>query len=116
MVFVGALLFCVLFYFIYFLRCPARETLDNEEFFTSPANGTVIKIIENPTASTPLYKNNRKVLDNFIEGIGSGATMVSIMMTPLDVHYQRAPSDAILIQQKYVAGKNKNAVKNADGL
>jgi phosphatidylserine decarboxylase len=55
-------------------------------------------------------------LDNFIEGIGSGATLVVIMMTPFDVHYQRAPSNATLIQQTYVPGKKKNAIKKADSL
>jgi phosphatidylserine decarboxylase len=95
---------------------PERIIPDDEKRFVSPANGKIIAIIENPTAETVLYKNNNKVLDNFIEGIGSGATMVSIMMTPLDVHYQRAPSDATLIEQVYVSGKKRNAMKKADTL
>ncbi|MDR3168833.1 MAG: phosphatidylserine decarboxylase [Candidatus Peribacteria bacterium] len=112
----GAVTLCVLFYFLYFLRSPHRTIPKSEELFVSPANGRVIKIIENPTADTPLYKHNHKVLDNFIEGIGSGATLVVIMMTPFDVHYQRAPSNATLIKQTYTPGKKKNATKNAGSL
>ena len=37
--------------------------------------------------------------------------MVSIMMTPMDVHYQRSPSDATLIEEKYVRGRKRNAMK-----
>jgi phosphatidylserine decarboxylase len=112
----GLLVIAVLFYFLYFLRLPKRSIPDDETVFVSPANGKVIAIIYNPTQSTILYKNNNKVLDNFIEGIGSGATMVSIMMTPLDVHYQRAPATATLLEQVYVPGKKKNAMKHSDSL
>ncbi len=37
--------------------------------------------------------------------------MVSIMMTPVNVHYQRAPTDATLLEQVYVVGKKKNVMK-----
>ena len=37
--------------------------------------------------------------------------MVSIMMTPLNVHYQRSPNDATLIEEKYVRWKRRNAMK-----
>jgi phosphatidylserine decarboxylase len=33
------------------------------------------------------------------------------MMTPLNVHYQRSPNDATLIEEKYVRGKRRNATK-----
>jgi phosphatidylserine decarboxylase len=42
--------------------------------------------------------------------------MVSIMMTPLNVHYQRAPSTATLMEQVYVPGKKKNAMRKAKKL
>lgn len=113
---VGGILFCVLFYFFYFLRMPERIIPDDETLFVSPANGKIIAIIENPTEDTVLYKNHNKVLDHFTDGLWSWATMVSIMMTPLDVHYQRAPTSATLISQEYVAGFKKNAMKNSDNL
>ena len=37
--------------------------------------------------------------------------MVSIMMTPRNVHYQRSPNNAKLIEQVYVHGRKRNAMK-----
>ena len=102
---------CIGFYRCYFLRQPARRVPNNENLFVSPANGEIIAIIKNPTDNTIIYKDNNEVLDHFIDWIGSWATMVSIMMTPLDVHYQRAPSDATLIEEKYVRWRRYNAMK-----
>ena len=101
---------CIAFYRCYFLRQPYRKILNDENLFVSPANGEIIAIIENPTEETILYKNNRRVLNNFIEWIWSWATMVSIMMTPLDVHYQRSPNNATLIEEVYVKWKRLNAM------
>ncbi|MDD2537549.1 MAG: phosphatidylserine decarboxylase [Candidatus Absconditabacteria bacterium] len=115
-VFIFAFLVTLVFYFFYFLRQPERSILHDPSVFVSPANGKIIAIIENPTDDTVLYKNNNKVLDHFIDGIGSGATMISIMMTPMDVHYQRAPSDATLIEQQYVEGRKLNAMRGSESL
>jgi hypothetical protein len=49
------------------LRQPYRKIPNDENLFVSPANGEIIAIIENPTEETILYKNNRRVLNNFIE-------------------------------------------------
>jgi phosphatidylserine decarboxylase len=109
----GTILLILAFYFFYFLRDPQRNIPNDPSLFVAPANGKIIAIIQNPTQDDILYKNNTKVLDNFVAGIGSGATMISIMMTPLNVHYQKAPLDAKLIDQIYVPGKKLNAMKNA---
>ena len=102
---------CIAFYRCYFLRQPFRKVPNNENVFVSPANWEVIAIIKNPTDHTVIYKGNNEVLDHFIDWIGSWATMVSIMMTPMDVHYQRSPNNATLIEEKYVRWKKRNAMK-----
>ena len=102
---------CMAFYRCYFLRQPYRKIPNDENVFVSPANGQIIAIIENPTEDTVIYKDNNHVLDHFIDWIGSGATMVSIMMTPMNVHYQRSPNNATLIEEKYMRGKKRNAMK-----
>lgn len=102
---------CIAFYRCYFLRQPYRNIPNDENVFVSPANGEIIAIIENPTDNTVIYKDNNHVLDHFIDGIGSWATMVSIMMTPLNVHYQRSPNNATLIEEKYVRWRRRNAMK-----
>jgi len=105
------LVFCIGFYRCYFLRQPLRQIPNNKDIFVSPANGEIIAIIENPTDNTIIYKDNNEVLDHFIDWIGEWATMVSIMMTPLNVHYQRSPNNATLIEEKYVRWKKRNAMR-----
>ena len=102
---------CIWFYRCYFLRQPARKIPNNDNIFVSPANWEVIAIIKNPTDNTIIYKDNNEVLDHFIDWIGSWATMISIMMTPFDFHYQRSPNNATLIEEKYVRGRRRNAMK-----
>ena len=110
-IFMIILVCCIAFYRCYFLRQPYRRVPNNNNLFVSPANWEIIAIIKNPTDNTIIYKDNNEVLDHFIDWIGSWATMVSIMMTPLNVHYQRSPSDATLIEEKYVRWKKRNAMK-----
>ena len=105
------LLCCIAFYRCYFLRQPYRKVPNDENLFVSPANWEIIAIIKDPTDNTVIYKDNNAVLDHFIDWIGSGATMVSIMMTPMNVHYQRSPNNATLIEEKYVRWKRRNAMK-----
>lgn len=108
---IGLIGLCLWFYFLYFLRQPVRQIPDDPRVFVSPANWKIIAIIENPEEDEILYKKNKKVMDNFIEWLWEGATIVSIMMTPLNVHYQKAPNDATLISQEYFPGKKLNAMR-----
>ena len=105
------IVFCVGFYRCYFLRQPLRKVPNNENVFVSPANGEIIAIIKNPTDNTVIYKDNHYVLDHFIDWIWSWATMVSIMMTFANAHYQRSPNNARLIEQVYVSWKKRNAIR-----
>ncbi|MDR2189705.1 MAG: hypothetical protein LBP53_00445 [Candidatus Peribacteria bacterium] len=63
---VGVMLLLYVWYIAYFLRLPSRDIPDNEQLFLSPANGKIIAILTNPTQDTILYKQHRKVVDNFI--------------------------------------------------
>ena len=65
----GTILLCIGFYYFYFLRQPVRDIPNDPNVFVSPANGKIIAIIENPMEDTILYKNNRKVLDHFADGL-----------------------------------------------
>lgn len=91
-----------------FLRLPERHITENPDIFLSPANGTIIAIVTG--LNDPVIKNHRTVVENAMKDTGTGSTMVSIMMTPLNVHYQRAPQTATLIDQSYHTGKFMNAM------
>ena len=105
------------FYRFYFLRSPERAVPNDDTLFVSPANGKIIAIInqdELKAGETQLYKENKEVIDDRTAGFGSGATLISIMMTPLDVHYQKAPLASKLLEQTYEEGRFFNAMKSND--
>ena len=112
------LIVCFLFYKFYFLRNPQRNIPNDDSLFVSPANGKIIAIIHQEdliNKNTELYKENNVVIDDRTEGF-TGATLVSIMMTPFDVHYQKAPTAATLIAQNYEEGYFYNAMKTKKGM
>jgi len=112
------LIVCFLFYKFYFLRNPQRNIPNDDSLFVSPANGKIIAIIHQEdliNKNTELYKENNVVIDDWTEGF-TGATLVSIMMTPFDVHYQKAPTKATLIAQNYEEGYFYNAMKTKKGM
>ncbi len=98
-------------YQIFFLRLPHRNIIQDSNIFLSPANGKVIAIIT--ASNSPIVKNHRKVVEQAMKDTWTWSTIVSIMMTPLNVHYQRAPSQSILIKQSYHTGKFLNAMTNS---
>lgn len=101
------IIIAILFYKCYFLRQPEREMPKWDDIFLSPANGQIVAVINNPTENTILYKWDNEVLDNFVKWLWTGTTMVSIAMTLTNVHYQRSPNDAKLIDQEYVEWSHK---------
>lgn len=103
------------FYRFYFLRDPIRNIPNDDNLFISPANGKIIAIIKQDDLKghkAELYKKNNKVIDNWTEWFSSGATLISIMMTPLDVHYQKAPTKATMLSEEYMKGRFLNAMKS----
>ena len=42
--------------------------------------------------------------------------MVSIMMTPMNVHYQRSPNNATLIEETYVRWAKRNAMRTDENM
>jgi phosphatidylserine decarboxylase precursor-related protein len=95
-------------YQIFFLRLPNRIIIEDTGVFLSPANGTIIAIVTG--INDPVIKNHKTVVENAMKDTGTGSTMISIMMTPLNVHYQRAPQTSTLINQTYQTGKFLNAM------
>lgn len=97
----GALLFFVLTLFmVYFFRDPERTTPGGENIFVSPADGKVILI--------------RKVSeDKFLK---EDAVEISIFMSPLDVHVNRAPYDGVVEEVVHTPGKFLSAFKHEASL
>ena len=103
---------------LYFLRQPVRNIPNDDNLFVSPANWTVIKVIHQDDLKnweTELYKQNNVVIDDWTKWF-SWSTLVSIMMTPMDAHFQKAPLYSKLIGQEYHKWHFFNATKSHDNM
>lgn len=92
----AALPFLLLTFFMaYFFRDPERRTPAGDDVYVSPADGKVILI--------------REVTDNPF--VGGPATEVSIFMSPLNVHVNRAPCDGRVKEVIHTPGAFISAFK-----
>ncbi|MBM4137235.1 MAG: phosphatidylserine decarboxylase family protein [Nitrospira sp.] len=89
--FVGLTIFMV-----FFFRDPERNILEGKGIFVSPADGKVILIKD-------VYEKDY---------LQSGAKEISIFMSPLDVHVNRAPCDGKVTAVKYSPGRFMAAYKD----
>jgi phosphatidylserine decarboxylase len=87
------LIFC--FFCLYFFRNPKRHTRINVSDLISPADGTVTEI-----------KNMTET-----EFIGSECIRISIFMSPLDVHVNRAPCEGRIVKVLHISGEFAVAFK-----
>lgn len=78
---------------LYFFRDPERVTPEDSAAFVAPADGTIVDI--------------RAVEDPFV-GVGR---KISIFMSPLSVHVNRAPCDGVIRQIEHKSGKFLSAFK-----
>ncbi len=105
-----------LFYIFWFLRNPQRTKINDNSKFISPANGKIVQILErdnnkNNNNQIPVIKKHYQAFKTFTDDVADSGYLISIMMTPLDVHYQRAPLSAKLIKQTHIDWKFLNAIK-----
>ena len=87
---IGAALFIFLALFMaYFFRDPARTISDEDGIIVSPADGRVTRVEENENGK-----------------------FVSIFLSPVDVHINRAPIAGKITKIEYVNGKKMPATSN----
>jgi len=106
----------VLFYRFHFLRDPERKAPKGNNLI-SPSDGKVVRIVELKDKNALKIKKGLlgKIKTLTKDTIKEGY-LISIMMTPLDVHYQRAPIDGTIISTKHTKGKLYNAVSDAENM
>ena len=75
-------------YFAYFFRSPDRKVKKDPDIFYSPADGTVMGVTE-------FYDD---------EYLNADAKKVTIFLSVLDVHVNRAPLDGTIKYQRYTVG------------
>ncbi len=96
----ASLPFVLTLFMVYFFRDPERGIPQGENIFVSPADGKVI-----------LIQNVRE--ENSLQG---GTTKVSVFMSPLDVHVNRAPCDGVVESVVHTPGKFLSAFKHEASL
>ncbi|MGD0282496.1 MAG: phosphatidylserine decarboxylase family protein [Dissulfurispiraceae bacterium] len=94
-VWAAALPFALTIFIIYFFRDPERQAPKEDNIFVSPADGRVIQI----QAVTE---------EKFLKG---SAIEISIFMSPLNVHVNRAPCDGLVKSVVYTPGAFLSAFK-----
>jgi len=103
-----------LFYKIIFLRDPKRTT--PKKGLCSPVNGKVARIIKINNNPIDIKKGLLgKIRTQTNDTIKKGY-LITVVMTPLNVHYQRSPIDGKVIKIKYNKGKLHNAVLGAKSM
>jgi len=109
-VFAYFVVFFFLFWKFYFLRNPKRK-IPSKAGIISPADGKVLKVIRFKGKKTTIRKGDGKrgrikgKIKMLLEDIDKEGSIVSIFMSPLDVHYNRSPISGKVIYQKHTKGK-----------
>ncbi len=98
--------FALTAFMLYFFRDPERHVPEGENIFVSPADGKVIRI----------QNISDDLIPSLLKGGGGGFVEVSIFMSPLDVHINRAPCDGIVKSVVHTPGKFFSAFKHEASL
>ena len=90
-----ALFLILTLFMFYFFRDPDRVTVPDKNAFYTPADGKIIVITE--TEEDEMLREK--------------ALKISIFMSPLNVHVNRAPCDGVVREVKHYPGKFLSAFK-----
>ncbi len=101
------------YYRLWFLRQPERTIPQQAGIFISPANGVVSAVAKWYQDTLETEKGWGRVALLTGEVADSG-WIVSIHMDVTNVHYQRAPADAVLVAERYQPGKFLNALRHTN--
>ncbi len=118
---------CYAYWKLYFLRDPVREIPKDDTAILSPADGRIARIVpfsfkeikkKGKNAAEPLIidKGLLGKIKTYASDIADEGYLISIVMTPLDVHFQRAPIEGKITNIVYKTGAFRNAVHDAKSL
>jgi len=106
---VAVLLVCfLLFWRVYFLRDPARTIAEGDNI-VSPADGKVIAIHRVHTDMINIPKGMLGRVELLAKDVKKAGYLISIFMSPFDVHVQRAPINGRVGKIQYEKGSYYNA-------
>jgi len=100
------------FYRFVFLRDPER-TAPSGRSLVSPADGVVADIRPVCGGTARINKGRFGAIDTLVDDVAETGYIISITMSPLDVHWQRSPIPGTVVSHKYSRGRFRNAMKKA---
>lgn len=115
LVIIGSLVLLFGLFWLWFARRPARVIPLEEKIIVSPANGKVAKIMKF-NGPVVVEKWNKGMAKLETSDVAKKGWFILIMMTPLNVHWQRAPLSGTILGTQHVSGKFLNAVSDAGSL
>tara|TARA_Y100000310_G_scaffold223145_1_gene224971 strand:- start:348 stop:959 length:612 start_codon:yes stop_codon:yes gene_type:complete len=98
----------ILFYIFVFKRDP-KLTIPDGDNIISPCDGKVVGIYSSQDKAV-IPKGMLGLINTLTKDVAEKTTIISIMMTPLNVHFQYAPIQGIVKNINYFKGKFQNAV------
>ncbi|MCS6934656.1 MAG: phosphatidylserine decarboxylase [Chitinophagales bacterium] len=98
------------YYRFWFLRLPERKIPHDEKAIVSPANGKVVAVFPWNDSLLLITKKDMGALRTWTGDLDTAGYVVHIQMNVTNVHYQRAPTDAVVVSERYVPGNFANAV------
>ena len=104
----GLIIIILIFWKFIFLRNPKRSIPNDIDIIVSPADGKIIDIMEFHNNNVRLYKGNKRYLgliNTITTDVSKSGYIISIFMSPMDVHYNRAPVSGEIKSVQHTNGK-----------
>ncbi len=111
---IGIILTFILFR-LWFQRNPSR-TISKGNTIVAPADGRIVRVVKvNDPGKLRIDKGTFGRIKTACTGI-KNPVLITIVMTMLNVHWQRAPFSGTVAKVSYKEGKFHNAVRNAESM
>lgn len=94
----------IMLFLLNFYRNPERK-IPKGRNIVSPADGKIISIIGTKSSSIKISKGFLGKIKTLTNDVSSECYVISIFMSPLDVHYNRSPIDGIVKSIRHTKGK-----------
>lgn len=99
--------FLYLYWKVVFLRNPERSIPAGNNL-VSPADGKIVDVLEFENNSVTMFKNDKRykgIIHTLTSDVSPKGKIVSIFMSPLDVHYNRTPMAGTVKSVVHTKGK-----------
>ncbi|MBI3336888.1 phosphatidylserine decarboxylase family protein [Candidatus Peregrinibacteria bacterium] len=103
---IGTTLCLILFWKFWFLRDPERM-IPSGDLIVSPADGRIMSIEKfdiSKGETTSIPKGMFGAIETSLTEVGSAGYIISIFMSPLDVHINRSPIAGTILSQTHTPG------------